>query len=94
VTWTVGAAVLAVTVGTVTPAAAAPREPEPFEITMLATTDLHGRVNDWDYFKNAPYTESKGHATGLARVGSAVDSVRAERGEGGRQGEARHRARR
>jgi 2',3'-cyclic-nucleotide 2'-phosphodiesterase / 3'-nucleotidase len=81
VTWTVGAAVLAVTVGTVTPAAAAPREPEPFEITMLATTDLHGRVNDWDYFKNAPYTESRGHATGLARVGSAVDSVRAERGE-------------
>lgn len=85
VTWSVGAAVLALAVGSATPAAAAPnRGPtssDPFEITMLATTDLHGRVADWDYFRDAPYSERSGDATGLARVGSAVDSVRAERGE-------------
>lgn len=62
------------------PAAAAPRVDE-LELTLLATTDLHGRVQDWDYFKDAPYTERSGDATGLARVGSVVEAVRAERGE-------------
>ena len=51
------------------------------ELTLLATTDLHGRVQDWDYFKDAPYTERSGDATGLARVSSVVDAVRAEQGE-------------
>ncbi|MFC3687168.1 bifunctional metallophosphatase/5'-nucleotidase [Aquipuribacter hungaricus] len=61
-------------------ASAAPRTDD-LELTLLATTDLHGRVQDWDYFKDAPYTERSGDATGLARVGSVVDAVRAERGE-------------
>ncbi|MCZ2821018.1 hypothetical protein O2V63_11815 [Modestobacter sp. VKM Ac-2977] len=47
---------------------------------MLATTDVHGRAQDWDYFRDAPYTDSAGDATGLARVSSVVDSVRAEKG--------------
>lgn len=54
--------------------------PKQVEITVLATTDLHGRVQDWDYFRDAPYRETSGNATGLARVGSVVESVRAERG--------------
>jgi 2',3'-cyclic-nucleotide 2'-phosphodiesterase/3'-nucleotidase len=80
--WAVTAAVLAVTTGAATPAAAAPgggsRE---LDLTLLATTDLHGRVQDWDYFRNAPYSERSGDTTGLARVGSVVDSVRAAKGE-------------
>jgi 2',3'-cyclic-nucleotide 2'-phosphodiesterase/3'-nucleotidase len=86
-TWTVTAAVLAVGIGTAAPAAAAPgtgagasNAAHTAEITLLATTDLHGRVQDWDYFRNAPYSESSGNATGLARVGSVVDSVRAQKG--------------
>ena len=79
-TWLVGTAVLALAAGTAAPAAAAPK-PQAVELTMLATTDLHGRVQDWDYFKNAAYSERSGDATGLARVASAVASVRAEQGE-------------
>lgn len=80
--WAVTAAVLAVTTGAATPAAAAPGgKSDRLDLTLLATTDLHGRVQDWDYFRNAPYTERSGDATGLARVGSVVDSVRAAKGE-------------
>jgi 2',3'-cyclic-nucleotide 2'-phosphodiesterase / 3'-nucleotidase len=75
-------------VGTATagPATAAPggpgrATPHELELTLLATTDLHGRVQDWDYFRDAPYRESSGDATGLARVASVVESVRAEKGE-------------
>jgi 2',3'-cyclic-nucleotide 2'-phosphodiesterase / 3'-nucleotidase len=86
-TWTVTAAVLAVGMGTAAPAAAAPGKTptsaanHTAEVTLLATTDLHGRVQDWDYFRNAPYAESSGNATGLARVGSVVDSVREAKGK-------------
>ncbi len=85
--WAAAAAALAVTAGVATPATAAPGgQPDRLDLTVLATTDLHGRVQDWDYFKDAPYTEPArngvpGDATGLARVGSVVDSVRAEVGE-------------
>jgi 2',3'-cyclic-nucleotide 2'-phosphodiesterase/3'-nucleotidase len=61
------------------PASASGRAQE-LELTLLATTDLHGRVYDWDYFRNAPYSEKSGDATGLARVASVVDSVREQRG--------------
>ena len=76
----VGVAVLALTVGAAAPAAAAPGG-KPLQITMLATTDIHGHAQDWDYFRNAPYSEKSGDTTGLARVSSAVDSVRAAKGE-------------
>lgn len=80
--WAVTAAVLAVTTGAATPAAAAPGgKSDRLDLTLLATTDLHGRVQDWDYFRNAPYSERSGDTTGLARVGSVVDSVRAAKGE-------------
>ncbi|MCU1604216.1 MAG: 2,3-cyclic-nucleotide 2-phosphodiesterase [Modestobacter sp.] len=76
----VAGAVVALTVGAVTPAEAAPGG-QTLELTMLATTDMHGHAQDWDYFRNAPYTEKSGDATGLARVSSVVDSVRAAKGE-------------
>src|SRR4051794_19872031 len=68
------------TVGAGTPAAAAPRG-QSLELTMLATTDVHGHAQDWDYFRNAPYSEKSGDTTGLARVSSVVNSVRAQKGE-------------
>jgi 2',3'-cyclic-nucleotide 2'-phosphodiesterase/3'-nucleotidase len=76
----VAGAVVALTVGAVAPAGAAPGG-QTLELTMLATTDMHGHAQDWDYFRNAPYTEKSGDATGLARVSSVVDSVRAAKGE-------------
>lgn len=50
------------------------------EVTMLATTDTHGNINNWDYFKNAPYSDKAGSAIGLAQAGQRIADVRAQRG--------------
>ncbi len=50
-------------------------------ITLLATTDVHGNINNWDYFRNAPYSDRTGDTKGLASAASIVKSVRAEKGK-------------
>src|SRR5688572_30441425 len=78
---------LALLLGTAAlPAQAAPNGPgghdaNQLELTLLATTDIHGRVANWDYFKDDVYSESNGDTVGLAKVASVVDEVRAEVGE-------------
>ncbi|GIG29709.1 5'-nucleotidase C-terminal domain-containing protein [Cellulomonas marina] len=59
------------------PAAAAPAD-EGLELTLLATTDVHGHVRNWDYFADTEYTDDD--VLGLTRVGTVVHQVRAERG--------------
>jgi 2',3'-cyclic-nucleotide 2'-phosphodiesterase/3'-nucleotidase len=49
-------------------------------LTVLGTTDLHGNVLNWDYFKNATYADSKANAIGVARASSIIKAVRAEVG--------------
>ncbi|MCS0603924.1 5'-nucleotidase C-terminal domain-containing protein [Streptomyces sp. LP11] len=49
-------------------------------LTVMGTTDLHGHVFNWDYFKDAEYTDPAGNATGLARISTLVNQVRAEKG--------------
>ncbi|MBC9724619.1 bifunctional UDP-sugar hydrolase/5'-nucleotidase [Streptomyces sp. TRM68367] len=51
-----------------------------YSVTVLGTTDLHGHVFNWDYFKDAEYTDAQGNAQGLARISALVQRVRAERG--------------
>lgn len=46
-------------------------------ITIMATTDLHGYALNWDYFNNRPFSTE----TGLAKVATLVEQVRADRGE-------------
>jgi 2',3'-cyclic-nucleotide 2'-phosphodiesterase / 3'-nucleotidase len=46
-------------------------------VTIMATTDLHGYALNWDYFNNRPFTTE----TGLAKVATLVEQVRADRGE-------------
>ncbi|MEE6295615.1 bifunctional metallophosphatase/5'-nucleotidase [Georgenia wangjunii] len=65
-------------VGLAAPAGAAV-EDESLELTLLATTDSHGHVFNWDYFANAPYEEDD--VLGLTRVATVVDDVRAAKGE-------------
>lgn len=60
-------------------AAIAAPPPGGVTLTLMATTDVHGHVADWDYFQNAPYAAED--ALGLARIGTAIDEVRAEQGE-------------
>ncbi|MCF4137833.1 5'-nucleotidase C-terminal domain-containing protein [Streptomyces sp. Tue 6430] len=51
-----------------------------YSLTVLGTTDLHGHVFNWDYFKDAEYSDAKGNAQGLARVSTLVNAIRKERG--------------
>jgi len=52
----------------------------PVKLTIMGTTDLHGCVFNWDYFKNAEYTDSAANDIGLAKVATLVEAVRAQRG--------------
>ncbi|MFE0383538.1 bifunctional metallophosphatase/5'-nucleotidase [Streptomyces bungoensis] len=51
-----------------------------YSLTVMGTTDLHGHVFNWDYFKNAEYADKGGNAQGLARISTLVEQVRAEKG--------------
>ncbi|MET7485677.1 5'-nucleotidase C-terminal domain-containing protein [Streptomyces sp. NPDC005538] len=56
------------------------RHAKRYSLTVMGTTDLHGHVFNWDYFKDAEYTDAKGNAMGLARVSTLVNQIRAEKG--------------
>lgn len=43
----------------------------PFDLVILSTTDVHGRIRGWDY-----YADSVEAARGLTRAATIVDSVR------------------
>jgi 2',3'-cyclic-nucleotide 2'-phosphodiesterase/3'-nucleotidase len=51
-------------------------------ITVLGTTDLHGNVYNWDYFKNAPYSDSAGNNIGIAKAATIIKTVRSVVGAG------------
>ncbi|MEU6225900.1 5'-nucleotidase C-terminal domain-containing protein [Streptomyces sp. NPDC047042] len=51
-----------------------------YSLTVMGTTDLHGHIFNWDYFKNAEYSDAKGNAQGLARISTLVEQVRREKG--------------
>ncbi|MFE7270770.1 bifunctional metallophosphatase/5'-nucleotidase [Streptomyces sp. NPDC057623] len=51
-----------------------------YALTVMGTTDLHGNIFNWDYFKDAQYADAQGNAKGLARVSTLVNQVRAEKG--------------
>ncbi|MEU3986657.1 5'-nucleotidase C-terminal domain-containing protein [Streptomyces sp. NPDC026672] len=56
------------------------KRPRRHSLTVMGTTDLHGHVFNWDYFKNADYADQAGNAMGLARISTLVDQVRAAKG--------------
>ncbi|MGH3380922.1 MAG: bifunctional metallophosphatase/5'-nucleotidase [Actinoallomurus sp.] len=49
-------------------------------ITIMGTSDIHSHAINWDYYKDAAYTDSAGNVVGLARVSSLVKQIRADRG--------------
>ncbi|MFJ3301675.1 bifunctional metallophosphatase/5'-nucleotidase [Streptomyces sp. NPDC086549] len=55
-------------------------QPKRYSLTVMGTTDLHGHVFNWDYFKNAEYTDKAGNAQGLARISTLVNQIRTEKG--------------
>ncbi|MGW7546254.1 bifunctional metallophosphatase/5'-nucleotidase [Streptomyces sp. NPDC054770] len=56
------------------------RRPRRYSLTVMGTTDLHGHVFNWDYFKDAEYADKAGNAMGLARISTLVNQVREAKG--------------
>ncbi|SDS83860.1 2',3'-cyclic-nucleotide 2'-phosphodiesterase / 3'-nucleotidase [Brevibacterium siliguriense] len=48
------------------------------ELTLLATTDVHGNVLNWDYFANRPYPA--GEELGMSRASTLIKGVREDKG--------------
>ena len=55
-----------------TPAAALPAGPDTLELFVAGTTDTHGWLRGWEYFRNGPDT-----TRGLTRIATIMDSIRA-----------------
>jgi 2',3'-cyclic-nucleotide 2'-phosphodiesterase/3'-nucleotidase len=71
-----GAAALAAA-GYAAPAhAAAGRDTHSTRLTILGTTDLHGNVFNWDYYKNAEYDDAAHNDIGIAKVQTLVKAQR------------------
>jgi 2',3'-cyclic-nucleotide 2'-phosphodiesterase/3'-nucleotidase len=49
---------------------------KPVRLSVIGTTDLHGNVFNWDYFKNAEYDDNAHNDIGLAKISTLVDAVR------------------
>jgi 2',3'-cyclic-nucleotide 2'-phosphodiesterase / 3'-nucleotidase len=69
-----GAAALAAAGFQTVPAYAGPERS--VRLTVMGTTDLHGNVFNWDYFKNTEYDDSAHNDIGLAKVSTLVTAVR------------------
>ena len=48
-------------------------------LSVLGTTDLHGNVYNWDYFKNAEFDDADHNDIGVAKVKTVIDRERAAR---------------
>ena len=46
-------------------------------LTVLGTTDLHGNVFNWDYFKNAEFDNAAHDDIGIAKVATLIKAARA-----------------
>ncbi len=56
-----------------------PGTPRTWDLTLLGTSDTHGNVYNWDYYKDAEYDDSAHNDIGLAKVATLVNQIRAER---------------
>ncbi len=75
-----GAAALAAA-GYAAPAAAkSGTDPHTTTLTILGTTDLHGHVFNWDYYKNAEYDDAAHNDVGIAKVQTLIKAQRARIG--------------
>jgi 2',3'-cyclic-nucleotide 2'-phosphodiesterase/3'-nucleotidase len=63
-----------------TPArAAGPAPSKTWDLTLLGTSDLHGNVYNWDYYRDAEYDDSAHNDVGVAKLATLVNRIRAER---------------
>ncbi|MEH1015762.1 5'-nucleotidase C-terminal domain-containing protein [Micromonospora sp. CPCC 206060] len=50
-----------------------------WDLTVLGTSDTHGNVYNWDYYRDAEYDDSAHNDIGVAKLATLVNQVRAER---------------
>ncbi|GIF11677.1 bifunctional metallophosphatase/5'-nucleotidase [Actinoplanes teichomyceticus] len=55
-----------------------PKTPETYHLTVLGTSDTHGNVYNWDYYKDAEYDDSAHNDVGVAKLAALVNKLRAE----------------
>jgi 2',3'-cyclic-nucleotide 2'-phosphodiesterase/3'-nucleotidase len=51
-------------------------DPRTVRLSVMGTTDLHGNVFNWDYFKNTEYDDFAHNDVGLAKISTLVTAVR------------------
>ncbi|GAB3747874.1 5'-nucleotidase C-terminal domain-containing protein [Yimella radicis] len=61
-------------------APSAQAKPNGARLTVLGTTDLHGNIFNWDYFKNAEYDDRTHNDIGAAKCSTLIKAMRQERG--------------
>ena len=52
------------------------KKPHRVRVTVLGTTDSHGNVFNWDYFKNKEYDDAAHNDIGLAKIATLVKAMR------------------
>jgi 2',3'-cyclic-nucleotide 2'-phosphodiesterase/3'-nucleotidase len=52
--------------------------PRTFNLTVLGTSDTHGNVYNWDYYRDAEYDDSAHNDVGVAKLATLVDQIRDE----------------
>ncbi len=52
------------------------KSPHRVRVTVLGTTDSHGNVFNWDYYKNKEYDDAAHNDIGLAKVATLVKAAR------------------
>ncbi|MGW4564035.1 bifunctional metallophosphatase/5'-nucleotidase [Streptomyces sp. NPDC004561] len=57
------------------------KAPRTWSFSILGTTDLHSHVFDWDYYKDAAYSDKAGNSVGVARVATLIKQQREAKGE-------------
>ncbi|TCC00234.1 bifunctional metallophosphatase/5'-nucleotidase [Micromonospora zingiberis] len=72
------AAAAAAPLVTAAPAAAAGK-PRSWDLTLLGTSDTHGNVYNWDYYRDTEYDDSRGNDVGVAKLATLINQIRAER---------------
>ncbi|WP_305789411.1 bifunctional metallophosphatase/5'-nucleotidase [Symbioplanes lichenis] len=53
--------------------------PRTYDLTVLGTSDTHGNVYNWDYYKDLEFDDSAHNDVGVAKLAALVNRIRAER---------------
>jgi 2',3'-cyclic-nucleotide 2'-phosphodiesterase/3'-nucleotidase len=53
---------------------------ETYHFTVLGTSDIHGNVYNWDYYRDAEYDDGAHNDVGVAKLAALINQIRAEKG--------------